>query len=325
MTELKCGGVVVAFTVDHRLTDAYSANMFTLSWVETAKGNNPLLIPSFGRSSLLSPRHPSRYDPRIGQLYLPISSLPPPPPADLINDELEAISRVYYINADEINQIKFLANKNNPENKRTNLEAFSGFLWKIIASNNTYSNKICRLGIVVDGRSRLGGEDEKSAKLMAAHYGNILSVPFGEKKCEELNKKSLNWVANQIHEFLEGAVTKEHFNGLIDWVESHRPQPAMCKIYTTRVREEGPALVISSGQRFPVAQMDFGWGSSVFCSYYFPWGGQCGYVVPMPSPKGNGDWVVYMHLLREQLDYIETCEASRHLFNPLTSDYLNLY
>ncbi|KAI5656910.1 hypothetical protein M9H77_25703 [Catharanthus roseus] len=333
VTELKCEGVVVAFTVDHRLTDAYSANMFTLSWVEVAKGNNPLLIPSFGRSSLLSPHHhhhhhhhPGHYDSTVSQLYLPISSLPPPPPADLIHDdELEAISRVYYINADEINNLQLLANKNNSEYKRTKLEAFSGFLWKIIASNNIYKNKVCRLGIVVDGRSRLAGDDEKSAKLMASHYGNVLSIPFGEKKCEELQEKTLNWIANQIHEFLECAVTKAHFHELIDWVEARRPKPAMTKIYTTKVREEGSAVVVSSGQRFPVAKMDFGWGSSAFSSYYFPWGGQSGYVVPMPSPKGNGDWVVYMHLLREQLDYIETCEASRHLFNPLTSTYLNLF
>jgi hypothetical protein len=38
------------------------------------------------------------------------------------------------------------------------------------------------------------------------------------------------------------------------------------------------------------------------------------------NPAGNGDWMVYMHLLREQLEFIET-EASNFL-RPLTFNYL---
>lgn len=318
---------MVGCTFDHRVADAYSAHMFLVSWVEIARGKSSLSMqPSF-RRSLIFPRRPGQYDSLLNQLYLPISALPPPPPPPTQPDDDQqqqgAISRVYYMEADCISHLQSLANNNynNPENRRTKLEAFSGFLWKTLASSVDYNktnDKICRLGIVVDGRSRLD-----NGKIMAAYYGNVLSIPFGEKKCEELKEKPLSWAANQVHDFLEGAVTKEHFLGLIDWVEAHRPEPALAKIYATRVREEGPAVVISSGQRFPVAAMDFGWGVSAFSSYYFPWGGEAGYVVPMPSPKGNGDWIVYMHLLKEQLDYIENSDAAE-LLKPLTSTYLNL-
>ena len=125
----------------------------------------------------------------------------------------------------------------------------------------------------------------------------------------------MSWVADQVHDFLDQALTKEHFLGLIDRVEAHRPQPALAKIYSNG-SDEGPAFVVSSGQRFPVSKVDFGWGCPVFGSYYFSWEGDAGYVMPMPSPAREGDWVVYVHMLRRQLELIDT-EAS-NVFTPLT-------
>ncbi|KAF4383563.1 hypothetical protein F8388_014063 [Cannabis sativa] len=55
VTELKCGGIVVACTFDHRIVDAYSANMFFISWVQMAQSKRLSLRPSF-RRSLLNPR-----------------------------------------------------------------------------------------------------------------------------------------------------------------------------------------------------------------------------------------------------------------------------
>ena len=116
-------------------------------------------------------------------------------------------------------------------------------------------------------------------------------------------------------------MTKEHFLGLIDWVEAHRPEPALAKIYCSG-SSDGPAFVVSSGRTFPASKVDFGWGRPALGSYHFRWDGEAGYVMPMPSPARDGDWVVYMHLLKGQIELIET-EAA-HVFRPLTSEYLNL-
>ena len=131
----------------------------------------------------------------------------------------------------------------------------------------------------------------------------------------------MSLVADAVHEYLEGAVTKEHFLGLIDWVEAHRPEPALEKIYCSG-SSDGPAFVVSSGRTFPASKVDFGWGRPALGSYHFRWDGEAGYVMPMPSPARDGDWVVYMHLLKGQIELIET-EAA-HVFRPLTSEYLNL-
>jgi hypothetical protein len=95
----------------------------------------------------------------------------------------------------------------------------------------------------------------------------VLSIPYGAKQVDELNEEPLDWVADEVHEFLEGAVTKEHFLGLIDWVEAHRPVPGLAKIYCSGT-EDGPAFVVSSGQRFPVCKVDFGWGMPGFGSFH---------------------------------------------------------
>ncbi|GKE72078.1 shikimate O-hydroxycinnamoyltransferase-like protein [Tanacetum coccineum] len=97
-----------------------------------------------------------------------------------------------------------------------------------------------------------------------------------------------------VHEFVSPALSEDHFRGFIDW------------IYTKMKETDAEAVVVSSGQRFPVESINFGWGKPVFGSYHFPWGGQTGYVMPMPNVRKNGDWIVYMHLFQKHLDLVET-------------------
>ncbi|XP_035548450.1 shikimate O-hydroxycinnamoyltransferase-like [Juglans regia] len=317
-TQLKCGGLVVACTFDHRIADAYSANMFLVSWAEMARSKTITVMPSF-RRSLLNPRHPGSIHPSLDDMYVPITTLAPPKDPEPDADDL--ISRIYYITADQLNRLQSLASSTNGC-RRTKLQCFSAFLWKMIAKWAIIKNmdkKVTKLGIVVDGRTRLSEGDKHKASLMGSYFGNVLSIPYGAKQVSEINDKPLDWVADEVHKLLEGAVTKEHFLGLIDWVEAHRPVPGLAKIYYNG-SEDGPALVVSSGQQFPVSKVDFGWGNPAFGSYHFPWEGDAGYVMPMPSPAGNGDWVVYMHLFKGQLELIEA-EAAQ-VFRPLTSKYL---
>ncbi|XP_057796286.1 coniferyl alcohol acyltransferase-like [Salvia miltiorrhiza] len=317
VTQLKRGGIVVACSVSHQVADAYSANMFLVSWAEMARSKQLSQPPSF-RRSLLLPRRPGSYDASVDNMFVTMSTLPPPHE----DDGEAAISRIYYIKADRIRELQEEANVgNSKDNRRTKLEAFSAFLWRtIISGEDSGGDSVCRLGIVVDGRSRLIDRDEEQAKLIAPYFGNVLSIPFGEKKMKELKEKELNWVASEVHAFLGVAAAKEHFLGLIDWVEERRPEMALAKIYAATVTEEEPAVVVSSGQMFPVKKMNFGWGRPIFGSYDFPWGGKSGYVMPMPSVKDDGDWIVYMHLLRGQLELIE--RNASHVFNPLTSQYI---
>lgn len=321
VTELKCGGIVVACTLDHRIADAYSTNMFLVSWAEMAQSKPLSVIPSF-RRSLLNPRHPGSYAPSLDHMYVPISALPPPKVPQPGADPL--ISRLYYVTAEKLSLLQTLATSKSSSYKRTKLESLSAFLWKIVAKSAHMENanqKICKMSVVVDGRKRLSCGDEDMTTAMASYFGSLLSFPFGEKIVNDLKEKPLSWVGDEVHDFLEAAMTKEHFLGLIDWVEARRPEPATLNMCCSG-NSDGPGLTVSSGQRFPVTKVDFWWGRPALGSYHFPWGEEVGYVMPMPSPTVDGDWVVYMHLLKAQIELIETEAAD--IFSPLTADHLNL-
>ncbi|CAJ2634232.1 unnamed protein product [Trifolium pratense] len=329
-TWMKCGGLVVACTFDHRIADAYSANMFLVSWAEIARPKNnksfiPTTQPCF-RRSLLTPRRPPSIHPSLYDMYVPITDLPPPPASehesDIKTDPI--ISRIYYVTSEELNNMQSLANSNNSGSvKRSKLESFSALLWKMVAAAASTDNEkiVAKMGLVVDGRKRLSNGDKNKEEIMSSYFGNVLSIPYGGRLANELVENPLSWVADRVHDFLEEAVTEEHFLGLIDWVEEHRPVPGLARIYCGSTGgEEGPTFVVSSGQRFPESKVDFGWGKPVLGSYHFPWGGDAGYVMPMPSPKRNGDWLLYMHLPKTHLHYMEA--RAPHFFRPISWDYL---
>ena len=133
----------MACTFDHRIADAYSANMFLLSWAEMAQPNkhtisasqmSPISLQPCFQRSLLKPRHLGSIDPSLHDLYIPVSKLPLPKKPQSKNDQL--LSRIYYITIDQLNHIQSLANSDvvNGANY-TKLESFSAFLWKIIAAS----------------------------------------------------------------------------------------------------------------------------------------------------------------------------------------------
>ncbi|CAA2961051.1 shikimate O-hydroxycinnamoyltransferase-like [Olea europaea subsp. europaea] len=183
-TQPKCGGMVMTCTFSHQMADAYSANMFLVSWAEMALSKPLPQIRSFF-GSILFPRRPTIYDVSVDYMYVPISALPQPPEAndqgsDADDDQI-AISQIYYIKSDRINDLQLLANVDNGSSsskpKRTKLEAFSAFLWKMIAIREfNRTDKFCRLRIVVDGRTGLINADESQAKLIEPYFGNVLSI-----------------------------------------------------------------------------------------------------------------------------------------------------
>ncbi|KAG6533299.1 hypothetical protein ZIOFF_007166 [Zingiber officinale] len=207
-TGLKCGGLVVACKFDHRVADAYSANMFLVFWSEIATFGHATLLPSFCRT-LLSPRLP--------------------------------------------------------------LPSFC----------RTLPRRWCRMGVMHGGRGDGGMGPGDMAERVSGGCGRAL----------------------------------------VDWVEAHRPEPAVARIYLVEA-EGGLACVVSSGRAFPVKEVEFGWGKPAFGSYHFPWDGtgtSSGYVMPMPSARGNGDWSVYEHLQKSVVAVFEAEQPPA--FRPLTRDY----
>ncbi|GMP36174.1 hypothetical protein CsSME_00008381 [Camellia sinensis var. sinensis] len=282
------------------------------------------------KQSLLNSRRPSYYDRSIDNIYVFLSSLPPPKLVEDPKPNDDSLqSRIYYVVSEEHKCLQSQATSSNGI-KISKLVSFSTFLWKLIASaeksesesgSGFDSNKRCKMD-VVDGRGRLTlNNNIKADHESEKYFGNILSIPYGEASVGELNTMHLSKVAELVHDCLKGAAIEEHFLGLIEWVEFHRPEKAIVRVYCKETDDE-TVMVVSSGQRFSVLKIDFGWGKPSFGSYHFPWRGQTGYVMPMPSTSRDGDWILYMHLHDKHLDFVEY--QAPHLFRPLTPAYLNL-
>ncbi|KVH97481.1 shikimate O-hydroxycinnamoyltransferase-like [Cynara cardunculus var. scolymus] len=318
VTELKCGGMVIGCMFDHRAADGYSANMFISSWGDLARSETPSMLPSF-RRSILNPRSPTTYSSSIDNVFA-IFEPPSKPDNDQNHDGL-LINRVYYIEGGQLNKIQLLANENGL--RRSKLEAFTSFLWKIVAlsmEDSGYRNQMCNVAIAVDGRRRVSeGDGEEKEKLMVSHFGNVLSMSCGAKRSQELSNMSLSNLATEVHEFLQTATGKDHFLDLIDWVEERRSQPLVARAFANNEM----SVMVSSGQRFQIMdKMDFGWGKVAFGSCHVPSERKDSYVMTLPSPTNDKDWVVYMHMPMEHMNYIET--HASHVFNPLNADYLKI-
>nr|XP_043625852.1 coniferyl alcohol acyltransferase-like [Erigeron canadensis] len=321
VTKLSCDGIVIGFANDHRIVDGYSANMFMSAWADITRSKTTSIRPSFERSHL-KPRSPTTYSPLIDDVFALFQ--PPSNPTKDINDvgdDYIVVNRLYYIKGEQLIKLQMLASENGI--KRSKIVAFASFLWKQVALSMEESGKhseACNVVVSVDGRRRLGdGGDDEKGKLMASHFGNVLSMPFGSKKPQELKEMSLSNVATEVYEFLQTATTKEHFLDIIDWVEEQRPRPLISKAFVGG----GMSFSVSAGQRFETMDaIDFGWGKVTLGSCHVPSGRKDCFVMTMGSPINNEDWVVFMHMPKKHLNYVET-EAS-HVFKPLTADYLNV-
>ncbi|PWA85782.1 Chloramphenicol acetyltransferase-like domain-containing protein [Artemisia annua] len=146
-----------------------------------------------------------------------------------------------------------------------------------------------------------------------------LAIENERRRSKELKGMSLSQIATEVHEFLQIATTKEHFVDLIDWVEERRSQPLVARAFASR----DMSVMISSGQRFQIMdKMDFGWGKVAFGSCHVPSSRKDCYVMTLPSPTKNEDWVVYMHMPMKIMNYIE--KHANHMFKPMNTEYLQI-
>ncbi|KVH97480.1 rosmarinate synthase-like [Cynara cardunculus var. scolymus] len=317
VTELKCGGMVIGIMFDHRIADGYSSNMFISSWADIARSETPSMLPSF-QKSILNPRNPSTHSSSIdSNLFAHYDHRNR---NDGPDDRI--INRLYYIEGAQLNKIQSLASENG--SRRSKLEAFTSFLWKTVAMSMEdlgNHNEMCTITLPVEGRRWLSeGDGEEKQKLMASHFGNVLSLPFGTKGSQELKEMSLTNIATEVHEFLQPVTRKDHFLDVIDWVEEHRSDPM---VLPRALANKEMTVIVSSGQRFQFTdKMDFGCGKLAFGSCHLPPSRKDSYVMTLASPTNNEDWIVYMHMQIKHMNYIEA--HASHIFKPLNADYLRI-
>lgn len=307
ITNYACGGISITFTFDHALGDATAFGKFLLAWSEIAREKPISTIPDHRRNIL--PRSPPIYHPDLDETMVKCTM------EDITNIPTfkKLIKRLYHVDRTSIDRLQKQASSNGV--RRTKIEAFSAYVWKMMVSAMETEHSTCKMGWLVDGRSRLGGADRND---MSDYIGNVLSVAFGEANIEELRNNSISEIADVVHEAISKATNEAHFLDLIDWIECHRPGLMLSRIV---LGLGGPALVVSSGRRFPVAELDFGFGGPIL--------GTVGstierigvsYLNQRPSAKGDGSWTVSAILEPELASALEL----DFVFQPMTASLLEI-
>lgn len=308
VTEYTCGGISIAFTFDHALGDGTSFGKFISSWCEIAQ-NKPLsCIPDHTRH--LCARSPPKYEPSLDKTFIKctmeeIKNMP-------INNHISH-KHLYHINASNINMLQRLASVNGT--KRTKIEAFSAYVWKImIGTIDQSQHKKCKMGWLVDGRERMGGGKNS----MSNYIGNVLSLAFGEASIQELKEASLGDIGDIVNKAISKVSNEAHFLDLIDWIECNRPGLMLAKAV---LGLEGPTLVVSSGQRFPVSEVDLGFGSPLLGTVYTSIEGVgVGYMNQRLTAKGDGSWIVSAILWPQLVAALK----DDPIFQPMTASHLQL-
>ncbi|KAJ3705124.1 hypothetical protein LUZ61_008829 [Rhynchospora tenuis] len=307
VTELRCGAMVIGCAFDHRVADAYSFFMFMSAWANITLNKPINQMPSFCRfllsSRIISSSNSS--DPIYDQIFTPLSLQPP------LNPEISSKTRVnhiYYISAVDIARLQELSG-----HSHSKLVCFIAYFWKILARTACRGEKLCSMGAIVNGRSFM--KTVHGDNFMENYFGNVLSVPFGNLQAKTLIDMTLAEVAEEVNKWLSPATKEDHFLGLLEWVEVHKPKPILATAYVGDCEEEDESIscVVSSGRRFP--EINFGWGNAIFSSSHFPVGEKSGYLFPIPQ-SNTGDWVVYAQVAPR---IVAAMEQEPTIFRPLRS------
>lgn len=307
VTSFTCGGISMTFTFDHALGDASAFSKFLVMWSEIAMKKPISCFPDHSRDLL--PRFPPHYDPSFDESFISCTM------EEIIN--MPTISmlfkRLYHIDRSSIEELQRLASANGKQ--RTKIEAFSAYIWQVMAKVIEESHTNCKMGWLVDGRTRLSTKNS-----MSNYIGNVLSLAFAESDVKILKQGSIADVADTVHEAITTVTNEEHFRNLIDWVECHRPGLMLSK---SVLGFTGPTIVISSGRRFPVAELDFGFGGPVLgtaCSTIERLG--VGYINQRQSARGDGSWTVSVILWPEMVEALES--DPNHIVQPMNLNHILL-
>lgn len=306
VTRYTCGGISITFTFDHALGDASAFGKFLVSWSEIAQRKPISCMPDHRRNLLA--RCPPTYHPSLDQTFVKCTI------EEIINMPTTQIllKRLYHVDVSSINRLQQLACDSG--NKRTKIEAFSAYVWKIMVTVIDERHQKCKMGWLVDGRGRVHGAEDS----MSNYIGNVLSVAVAEATIAELKQGSISDVASNVHDSISKVTNEAHFLDLIDWIECHRPGLMLSSIVLGR---GGPALVLSSGRRFPVAELDFGFGGPVLgtvCTTVEKIG--VGYMNQRPSARNDGSWTVSAILWPELAAALE----ADSIFQPMSASLLRL-
>eukprot|EP00249_Psilotum_nudum_P035898 c5845_g1_i1 orf=283-1698(+) len=236
VTRFKNGeGVALGISHSHVVADGHSLWHFMVSWAECARGLPVSLLPIHDRTVL--------------KIDKPIKEK-----AFLIIDMVEITGwpnkrlaqKNFHLTGEMLKTLKSQALQEGFQ-CYTSFELMCAHFWKCaMKSYNHLNSEKVHFLVMVNGRSRL------NPPLPAAYFGNVVQCAVAQATVGELKKETLADTAARIHE-IATSVCDETLRGMMHWLELNNNSFGGKWLAT-----EG--LMVSSSTRFPVYDVDYGWG-----------------------------------------------------------------
>ncbi|KAK4414171.1 Tabersonine-19-hydroxy-O-acetyltransferase [Sesamum alatum] len=243
-TLFNCGGISVGICISHSIADGATLSSFINCWAAIARRDQPNVdvSPLFNSATLFPPRNTPDFRPNFKNLAIQA------PPVNLLMERL-------LFPASAIDELKQKAAENSSIIKPTRVEVVTAFLWSrcLVAKGLDASHKSVAFH-PVNLRGRVPALTERS-------FGNVFQMTHAENAGEtnwtrlvEKLRAAFGKIDNEYVKMLSGEkgceIAKENFQGISKFLATGNVA----------------VLLFSSYCRFPIYEVDFGWGKPVWVS-----------------------------------------------------------
>ncbi|KAI3942551.1 hypothetical protein MKW92_051224 [Papaver armeniacum] len=248
-----CGGLVLGFTVHHRVADGQSIfGSFFVSWSRLVRGFDIDLLPYHDRFAVSQPRNPPRVEFDHGSIEFKKTTINLDT-TPVISSSLETVIINYSV--EFINKLKFMVN-NNPDQRYSTFVCLLSHVWKKVTQVRGLGlEESSKVRIAVDGRTRIS---EPAVPL--EYFGNLVLWAYPRLKVKELLNETHAYIAKVISDEVSH-VNDRYFKSFIDFGATVYEDDELQQTTSEPGSTLCPNLQVTSWLGFPVHDIDFGSGS----------------------------------------------------------------
>ncbi|KAJ7534074.1 hypothetical protein O6H91_13G078400 [Diphasiastrum complanatum] len=290
LTRFSCQGLTVGVAWHHRLADGQGFMVFMNEWVRAVKGLPPSCIPVHDRSALISDIAKITLQDALQGDVVDISDPEESPLQPAVS------AKKIHFSVDKLEKLRSNVDLNGGSAHEESFSTFkilTAHLWRCITKSRKIEiNTHTGLLISVDARRKL------RPPLPDSYFGNVTFSPFPCTTAQQLLDNPISFAASLIHAAIQG-VDDLYIRSTLSFME--------CQLSTTESQmpqKLSPNLVVASWVRFPLYEMDFGWGSPCFAGNVAE--GHEGVVVLLPSHTRDGSIDAVVELFKPELVSLES-------------------
>lgn len=301
LTNFKCGGIALSYSISDAVVDGKSALHFISEWANLARGDTLGNAPFLDRKFLRAGDLPSakscfaheQFD------YPPLLVGKSSCENEREKETTEAMLKLTKI---QVEMLKNEANRTRPYNDSdrifTRYEAIAAHIWRCAcrARGHVYEQPT-GLAVCVDIRNRV------EPPLPRKYFGNAIVDVIATGCSGDLVTRPLSYAASRIRQ-AKNSVTSEFVHSNLDYLKNLEDFSGLQDIHPMNTNQGpfygNPNLGVISWMTLPVYGVDFGWGKEIFM---IPGTHACdGDSLVLPGHDGDGSMFVALCLQADRME-----------------------